>query len=205
MCAECVETRAELRGAGESGSGPTPGVTTDSGGDYLLIFRIKSRFTAAEIWTWPLLSCYVAFSLLGPESTLFVSEQIDGTVTDLWFVCKLPALPLMCVCVLCDCLLTETQSLKWWNPSWSLRLPLSRLLLVLEQVEDVLSLSSQTGNPLTQVQLMRSNNHKNQQPPITGSFPGRSHSSSSSAGERGNADPRAAAEDKKLHAAALNI
>lgn len=54
MCAECVEARAELRGAGESGSGPTPGVTTDSGGelrDYLLIFRIKSRFTAAEIWT----------------------------------------------------------------------------------------------------------------------------------------------------------
>lgn len=87
-----------------------------------------------------------------------------------------------------------------------MRLPLSRLLLVLEQVEDVLSLSSHTGNPLTQVQLMRSNNHKNQQPPITGSFPGRSHSSSSSsAGERGNADPRAAAEDKKLHAAALNI
>lgn len=80
------------------------------------------------------------------------------------------------------------------------------LLLVLEEVEDVLSLSSQTGNPLTQFQLMRSNNHKNQQPPITGSFQGRSRSSSSSSpGVRGNADPRAAAEDKKLHVAALNI
>lgn len=78
------------------------------------------------------------------------------------------------------------------------------LLLVLEEVEDVLSLSSQTGNPLTQFQLMRSNNHKNQQPPITGSFQGRSRSSSSP-GVRGNADPRAAAEDKKLHVAALNI
>ncbi len=51
------------------------------------------------------------------------------------------------------------------------------LFLVPEEVQESLSLSSRTGNPLTQFQLSHSNNHKTSSRPITGSFQGRSRSS----------------------------